>query len=97
MSEQIEIEGGVNLRIFEVVSRVKQEVDDLYEELEILMNKKTVESVERSRKEMQEGKLYDWGEFKKIVDEELQKMFKLWMQKGDVKMQREDYRRISHG
>ena len=70
MSEQIEIEGGVNLRIFEVVSRVKQEVDDLYEELEILMNKKTVESVERSRKEMQEGKLYDWGEFKKIVDEE---------------------------
>jgi len=70
MSEQIEIEGGVNLRIFEVVSRLKQEVDDLYEELEILMNKKTVESVERSRKEMQEGKLYDWGEFKKIVDEE---------------------------
>ncbi len=52
------------------MSRVKQEVDDLYEELEILMNKKTVESVERSRKEMQEGKLYDWGEFKKIVDEE---------------------------
>ena len=70
MSEQIEIEGGVNLRIFEVVSRLKQEVDDLYEELEILMNKKTVESVERSRKEMQEGELYDWDEFKKIVDEE---------------------------
>jgi len=70
MSEQIEIEGGVNLRIFEVVSRVKQEVDDLYEELEILMNKKTVESVERSRKEMQDGELYDWDEFKKIVDEE---------------------------
>jgi len=42
-------------------------VDDLYEELEILMDKKTVESVERSRKEMQDG---DWGEFKKIVDEE---------------------------
>jgi hypothetical protein len=70
MSEQIEIEGEINLRIFEVVSRLKQEVDDLYEELEILMNKKTVESVERSRKEMQEGKLYDWDEFKKIVDEE---------------------------
>jgi len=70
MSEQIEIEGGVNLRIFEVVSQLKREVDDLYEELEILMNKKTVESVERSRKEMQEGKLYDWGEFKKIIDEE---------------------------
>jgi hypothetical protein len=70
MSEQIETEGGVNLRIFEVVSRVKQEVDDLYEELEILMNKKTVESVERSRKEMQDGELYDWDEFKKIVDEE---------------------------
>lgn len=33
------------------------------------MNKKTVESVERSRKEMQEGELYDWDEFKKIVDE----------------------------
>ena len=70
MSEQIEIEGGVNLRIFEVVSRLKQEVDDLYEELEILMNKEMVESVERSRKEMQEGELYDWDEFKKIVDEE---------------------------
>ena len=63
MSEQIEIEGEINLRIFEVVRRLKQEVDDLYEELEILMDKKTVESVERSRKEMQNGELYDWGEF----------------------------------
>ena len=70
MSEQIEIKGEINLRIFEVVRRLKQEVDDLYEELEILMDKKTVESVERSRKEMQDGELYDWGEFKKIVDEE---------------------------
>ena len=70
MSEQIEVESEVNLRIFEVVSRLKQEVDDLYEELEILMNRKMVENVERSRKEMQEGKLYDWDEFKKIVDEE---------------------------
>ena len=70
MSEQIEIEGEINLRIFEVVRRLKQEVDDLYEELEILMDKETVESVERSRKEMQDGELYDWGEFKKIVDEE---------------------------
>lgn len=33
------------------------------------MNKKTAESVERSRKEMREGELYDWKEFKKIVDE----------------------------
>ena len=33
------------------------------------MNKKTAESVERSRKEMQEGELYDWDVFKKIVDE----------------------------
>ena len=45
-------------------------MDDLYEELEILMDKETVESVERSRKEMQDGELYDWSEFKKIVDEE---------------------------
>ena len=36
----------------------------------MLMNKKMVENVERSRKEMQEGELYDWDEFKKIVDEE---------------------------
>jgi len=78
MNEQIEVGAGgesegvseINLRIFEVVSRLKREVDDLYEELEILMNKKLVENVERSRKEMQEGKLYDWDEFKKIVDEE---------------------------
>ena len=70
MGEQIEIESEVNLRILEVVSRLKQEVDDLYEELEMLMNKKMVENVERSRKEMQEGELYDWDEFKKIVGEE---------------------------
>ena len=76
MNEQIEVGAGgesegvseINLRIFEVVSRLKREVDDLYEELEILMNKKLVENVERSRKEMQEGELYDWDEFKKIVD-----------------------------
>ena len=70
MNEQTEIAGEINLRIFEVVSRLKQEVDALYEEIEILMDKKMVESVERSRKEMQEGELYDWDEFKKIVDEE---------------------------
>ena len=70
MNKQIETEEGINLRIFKVVGRLKQEVDELYEELEILMNKRTVESVERSRKEMRDGKLYDWDEFKKIVDEE---------------------------
>jgi len=70
MNENIELDGEINLRIFEVVSRLKQEVDALYEELEILMNKKTVESMKRSRKEMQDGELYDWDEFKKIVDEE---------------------------
>jgi hypothetical protein len=70
MNRQIETESEINLRIFEVVSRLKQEVDDLYEELEMLMNEKMVESVERSRKEMQEGELYDWDEFKKIVDGE---------------------------
>lgn len=77
MNEQIEVGAGgesegvseINLRIFEVVNRLKREVDDLYKELEILMNKKLVENVERSRKEMQEGELYDWAEFKKIVDE----------------------------
>lgn len=68
--EQIESEGEINLRIFEVVSRLKQEVNDLYEKLEILMNKKMVEEVERSRKEMQDGELYGWDEFKKIVGEE---------------------------
>ena len=34
------------------------------------MNKKTIEKVEMSRKEMQDGELYCWDEFKKIVDEE---------------------------
>jgi hypothetical protein len=70
MNKQIETEEGINLRIFKVVGQLKQEVDELYEELEILMNKRTVESVERSRKEMHIGELYDWDEFKKIVDEE---------------------------
>ena len=70
MNGQTEVEGEINLRIFEVISRLKQEVDELYDEVEILMSKKTVESVERSRKEMQKGELYDWDEFKKIVDEE---------------------------
>ena len=70
MNEQTEVEGEINLRIFEVISRLKREVDELYDEVEILMNKKMVKSVERSRKEMQEGELYNWDEFKKIVDEE---------------------------
>ncbi len=70
MNKQVEVDGEINLRIFEVVSRLKQEVDDLYEELELLMNKKMVEGVKRSRKEMQDGELYDWDEFKKILDEE---------------------------
>ena len=70
MNKQVEVDGEINLRIFEVVSRLKQEVDDLYEELELLMNEKMVEGVKRSRKEMQDGELYDWDEFKKILDEE---------------------------
>jgi len=68
MNKQAELE--LNSRIFEVVSRLKQKVDDLYEELELLMNKKLVESVEKSKQELQEGELYDWAEFKKIIDEE---------------------------
>jgi hypothetical protein len=70
MSGQIEVGEGVILQIFEVVRRLKKEVDDLYEELEILLNEETLESVERSREELKDGKLYDWPEFKKIVDEE---------------------------
>jgi len=70
MDKQIEIEGGINLRVFEVVRRLKQEVDDLYEELEVLTNKRLVEGVERSRRERQAGELYDWDKFKKIVDED---------------------------
>lgn len=70
MSGQIKVGEGVILQIFEVVRRLKKEVDDLYEELEILLNKETLESVERSREELKDGKLYDWPEFKKIVDEE---------------------------
>ncbi len=34
-----------------MVRRLKQEVDDLYEELEVLTNKRLVEGVERSRRE----------------------------------------------
>ena len=47
-------------------------VIDLYKEfigVDKGMNKKMTESVERSRKEMQDGELYDWDEFKRIVDE----------------------------
>lgn len=70
VNKQIETEEGINLRIFEAVSRLKQDVDELYDELEIVKNKKMVKSVERSRKEMRDGELYDWDEFKKLVDEE---------------------------
>ncbi|MCK4732686.1 MAG: hypothetical protein KAT65_09540 [Methanophagales archaeon] len=70
VNKQIETEEGINLRIFEAVSRLKQDVDELYDEIEIVKNKKMVKSVERSRKEMRDGELYDWDEFKKLVDEE---------------------------
>ncbi|MHC1566642.1 MAG: hypothetical protein ACXQTD_02655 [Candidatus Syntropharchaeia archaeon] len=70
MNEQIERDNELNLRIFEIVGRLKQEVDDLYEELEMLMDKEMIELMAKSRKEMQDGELYDWDEFKKIVEEE---------------------------
>ena len=70
VNKQIDTEEGINLRIFEAVTRLKRDVDELYDELEIVKNKKMVKSVERSRKEMRDGKLYDWDEFKKLVDEE---------------------------
>jgi len=70
MNEQIERDNELNLRIFEIVGRLKQEVDDLYEELEMLMDKEMIELMAKSRKEMQDGELYDWDEFKKVVEEE---------------------------
>jgi hypothetical protein len=70
VNKQIDTEEGINLRIFEAVTRLKRDVDELYDELEIVKNKKMVKSVERSRKEMRDGKLYDWDEFKKLVDDE---------------------------
>jgi len=42
VNKQIDTEEGINLRIFEAVSRLKRDVDELYDELEIVKNKKMV-------------------------------------------------------
>ena len=55
--------------IVSLASKVKMEIDELYDELETLSNEKLVKDVKESRKEAKRGELYNWEEFEKIANE----------------------------
>lgn len=57
------------VRMFDMVSRLKDDIEQLYEEMEILLNRDMLLGVEKSKQEMKRGELYGWGSFKEIVDE----------------------------
>ena len=57
------------VRMFDMVSRLKENIEELYEEMEILLNRDMLLGVEKSRDEMKRGELYNWEAFKEIVDE----------------------------
>ncbi len=56
-------------KMFNTVLKLKEDIEELYEEMEILLNTDLVQGIEKSREEMKKGELYGWEKFKEIVDE----------------------------
>ena len=57
------------VKMFDMVSRLKENIEELYEEMEILLNREMLLGVEKNREEMKRGELYGWEAFKEIIDE----------------------------
>ena len=54
--------GEAEVRMFDMVSRLKEDIEELYEEMEILLNRDLLLGVEKSREEM---KMDEWNKIKK--------------------------------
>ncbi len=65
----IVLKSEAEVRMFNMVSRLKEDIEELYGEMEILLNRDMLLGVKKSRDEMKKGQLYGWERFKEIIDE----------------------------
>ncbi len=68
--EAIQIERKTLMEIAEKVSALRDDMDAILEELEILLDTELMESIERGKKDIEEGKMHSLDEFKRAVETE---------------------------
>ena len=54
---------------YERLERMRDEMNDLIEMLEILLDRELLDSIERGKEDIKEGRIYTLQEFKKMVKE----------------------------
>ena len=55
--------------LINAISKIKEDIEALQEELEILMNRDFVEKIEEGLKDLENGRTYGIEEFRRIVRE----------------------------
>ena len=68
--EALQIERKTLMDIAEKVSELRDDMDAILEELEILLDGDLTESIERGKKDIKEGRTHSFEEFKKAVETE---------------------------
>ena len=56
-------------RILNAVSKIKEDIDAIQEELEILANRNFVDKINEGLEDLKEGRIYGIEEFKKVIRE----------------------------
>ncbi|MCD6276569.1 MAG: hypothetical protein J7J42_07515 [Thermoplasmata archaeon] len=68
-AKSIEIKGEDLIDLMERLERMRDEMNDLIEMLEILLDRELLDSIERGKEDIKEGRIYTLQEFKKMVKE----------------------------
>ena len=68
-AKSIEIKGEDLIDLMESLERMRDEMNDLIEMLEILLDRELLDSIERGKEDIKEGRIYTLQEFKKMVKE----------------------------
>ena len=67
--EEIVIKKDDFERILNAVSKIKEDIDAIQEELEILANRNFVDKIKEGLEDLKEGRIYGIEEFKKVIRE----------------------------
>ena len=68
--EALQIERKTLIEIAEKVSELRDDMDAILEELEILLDGDLTESIERGKKDIEKGRIHSFEEFRKAVETE---------------------------
>ena len=68
-AKTVEINVDELMGIMEKLQNIRNEMDSLMEEIEILLDKELMESIKRGNQEIEKGEVYTLEEFKEMVKE----------------------------